>query len=788
VSITVTFSKVTFGQDEGGGGPAVVVPGRSATSLTSSDIFSSDDAHVTAIITDDPGVHFSVLSVNSFQMVPGPPPGNGTGNGDGGLPGEPHVHPHPLPHPVHPVQQGQSDGKTPLAVKNGEFVEITVKFVAPPTTPTPNVLSANLQVQGNILAKTVIPLSATVQGTLAIDVPTSVGMFPSESRILPFTVTVVGPPTTVTLVKPLGSQVSGIILSFSTGTDAVSFPVSEGSPARGTLLIRIDSSNFTGDNPNSPFIQVNAFEDSVDMFVHFKVSVAPPVALGFVQGPNPAITLPQGGSTTLWIVATPGTLAPDDWIGINLFPSALPAGVTMSSVSDTLSVNPNGHPSPFPPHNVDATGSRIFALTVTIDPSAPIGQNLPLTVNSSAVLNVFQGVSSAAAPVGSVPATLTILPAVVTSHAVFDTAAFSGLGGSMDLTLRQDGSYTVAIHMSNSSRFVAYDYSIRATFTAANSMSFLVAHSGHVGPGTVFGEDAHDDPIPENGMHPFIRQFWPDVVKGNMSKSLAYDASGGPLGFLEDVAKDIAIVVTGGAVAGAAGAGLGFTFALTQQAGKLFNDGLGRSFSIIAGVVAFPIALVAGATISNAVIFATVAGVTIGNVASGNIQHRPISQAEYDFANATNLAGSNPAGDPDNDSVFMGALPAMDRLVLTNFCNPDRGRAFTVPALDGSNKIFLNLGNAYDPIDVRKPGGIPGTTAGAYPAKGQVLIHELVHAEQIDRNNVWGIICSGIFNGVAYIFGDNVYKFGPAGPDFRSSYFNLESQAAVVDHWFGGMD
>jgi hypothetical protein len=43
-------------------------------------------------------------------------------------------------------------------------------------------------------------------------------------------------------------------------------------------------------------------------------------------------------------------------------------------------------------------------------------------------------------------------------------------------------------------------------------------------------------------------------------------------------------------------------------------------------------------------------------------------------------------------------------------------------------------------------------------------------------------------NGVKFAFGDDVYKFGQAGPDWHSSYFNLESQAAVVDHWFAGED
>jgi hypothetical protein len=121
----------------------------------------------------------------------------------------------------------------------------------------------------------------------------------------------------------------------------------------------------------------------------------------------------------------------------------------------------------------------------------------------------------------------------------------------------------------------------------------------------------------------------------------------------------------------------------------------------------------------------------------------------------------------------------MEKIHITNLCNPDKGRAFTVRFGD---TYYVNLGSACgQPLD---PNGFPS----AYPVKGQLLIHELTHAVQIEYRNSFSVICSGISNGLKYMFGDDVYKFGPAGPDWHSDYFNLESQAHVVDAWFAGYD
>ena len=106
------------------------------------------------------------------------------------------------------------------------------------------------------------------------------------------------------------------------------------------------------------------------------------------------------------------------------------------------------------------------------------------------------------------------------------------------------------------------------------------------------------------------------------------------------------------------------------------------------------------------------------------------------------------------------------------------GHSFTAPTLDGT--ILVNIGQAIDaPL-------APTNTSRAYPAPGQVLIHELVHAWQIQHASladgfVPGLMCQGILNQTVV---PNPYYYGPPGQPWSS--FNMEAQGAIVDQWFGG--
>ena len=189
-----------------------------------------------------------------------------------------------------------------------------------------------------------------------------------------------------------------------------------------------------------------------------------------------------------------------------------------------------------------------------------------------------------------------------------------------------------------------------------------------------------------------------------------------------------------------------------EDAGQALFEGPGG----LVGVV------VAGASLyvqgPGALIPAIVAGSGATSVVNELIAHRPLTPEERDLAR----------------SVFEESLPTQDdRIILTNIAGIG-GRAFTCPNISG--EILINLGSAYaDPL---------GGTSPAYPARGQLLVHELAHAWQIEHSSfVPGLVCAGIANQVRDTVDDGVYDIGEAAEQW--SAYNLEQQATIVDRWFG---
>ena len=144
-------------------------------------------------------------------------------------------------------------------------------------------------------------------------------------------------------------------------------------------------------------------------------------------------------------------------------------------------------------------------------------------------------------------------------------------------------------------------------------------------------------------------------------------------------------------------------------------------------------------------------------IASLGSQTRKLTQEEYDWANA---------------EVFDGALPARDKLVLTDTLGAD-DRAFTFPRYDG--KITLNMG----PGAFADPRNYPGE------AVGRTYIHELVHACQIEHASMdVALLADAFASKVCEATGGYPYRYSNAGPAYSS--FNLEQQAQIVSDWFAG--
>jgi len=384
---------------------------------------------------------------------------------------------------------------------------------------------------------------------------------------------------------------------------------------------------------------------------------------------------------------------------------------------------------------------------------AAVGKYIPYHPVSAEMVALKLGMNA--------PASLTTMAGRLNGMA--STMSFSGqwstpdgtpLGGSVTLTVNSDGTYTVEFTAITHSHVpgLSFDFQVRAYLSAPGLPSCLFFyHAGSVGTNvTKTGEDDHQ----ESGSNPLISLYWNQIVS-SASLSIAKDYKwGGPVGTLENLVGDLLEIGVG-----AVGAAVGAVIGLTQEAvGWLHGSlGPGATFGVIAGVVVFAVAEIASFGAGTALMLGTVAGVAVGTVVNSMIQYRPMNSGEIQLA----------------QQVFGSELPYQN-VMLSNLTGTN-GRSFTIPGIDG--KTYCNLGEHYN--------NTLGSANNAYPGNGELLIHELTHAWQIAHNSfVPGFVCSGVLNGANYVMGDNVYAYGPAGPDW--SNFNFEQQASIVNQWFAG--
>ena len=337
-------------------------------------------------------------------------------------------------------------------------------------------------------------------------------------------------------------------------------------------------------------------------------------------------------------------------------------------------------------------------------------------------------------------------------HEVITTPAGTQLGGSVDLKLFSDGRYSFHVDMHDSGPD-PYRFRVRCAFNTPGGVILLFQTSGHTDGflSNPFGTIHRDFHHNEDSDNPMIQPNWLDIRGGSMSVSKSYDDVG-LLSTVEDIAKDL----LGFLVADVTfGAGLALVIAVSAEISKAADANFVGPGGLIGVAVAGGVVWTFG---PSAIIAAVVAGVVAGAVTDALIRHRQIHLDEYAFAQV----------------VFGDTLPPMEKLYLTNI-STDGGRKYTWPNVDGN--ILLNLGDAFDD-PMGHVEGTDMTLGAAYTTRGQVLIHELTHAWQIDRFNfVPGVVCRRISGGTSY-------TPGPSDGDW-SSDFGSEQQAAVVDHWFG---
>lgn len=346
------------------------------------------------------------------------------------------------------------------------------------------------------------------------------------------------------------------------------------------------------------------------------------------------------------------------------------------------------------------------------------------------------------------------LPDSITLHQTINTG--TALRGEVTVTLHRDGRYRFSGFM-RATGIPSFSFRVGAVVRSANGQAAIALQRS----GEVFGTDTpghrqHD--WDESGLRArdarFIRELWPDLSTATLSVTRSSEVSG-LLGTASTVIVDLVKFLV---VAETFGGALAVCALIGEELGQAGVDlpGLG-------GVVG--VAIVGGALIiwgPLALGPAILLGVAAGAIVDALVKIRPLRAFEEAFAR----------------QVFGNSLD-FTKIRITNMLGIG-SRGFTMPTLD--DHILLNIGTS----DAMFTSPTTATSA-SYPMPGQLLIHELVHAWQIQHATalqgfVPGWICEGLIEQEGV--GRNAYTYGPPTATWGSMH--NEAQAHLVDDWFAG--
>jgi LGFP repeat len=709
---------------------------------------------------DQPGSFFRVLAVTSFRWELQPVDPSELKPIHHGVPSAPQRKRKPSKDPGATErvsrQVGESNGITPLAVATGQW--FAVQVTASSSTANASMETGTLVIQGSTWEEIRIPLSVLFGQIVSTPTPSTFRMSRGDTSIITLSVESIGGPDT-DVSYALAGTYSAVGLSLMTPV-----PVHVSGGGRASSVLRVTAAPDAALGSHDLFIEQSAFDNAQNDHVQITVEVLPRGMLDAINAIDakaanlgPAFTGPQ--SSDVEICDTRGVVD----------------GFQQSFANCTIYFSPETgahevHGDILQKYGAIQAEGVDFGLPVTDETGAPdgIGRSskfqrgvvcwtpaigahevhgkilelwsvlgyersylgYPITDEtdwSDRVLHIAGRESSfqRGKIVWTTAGGAVDVPDIHTppSQAVV-TPAGTALGGSVTFTLRSNGTYRIH-YLLHDSGAPGYDFTVRAIFVASNGLSLVGQHSGHVGGTLTTG--SRDDDFTDEGSNPFIQTCWEQIKAGTMYVTKDYSTTG-VIGFVEDVAKAVLdVVVTVG------GFTLGVVIWLGSEVGQLFGSG--------------------------GLVLAGITGVAVGGVTNLMIKQRSLRPDEIAII----------------DKVFNGVLPT-DRITLTNLVGLG-GRPFTCPGAD--KRIYVNIGSeAYD-----NPTEHAG---GAYPAKGEMLVHELTHAWQIEyRSFTPAVVCEGIVNQADHTFGQSVYAYGPPGSPWKS--FGLEAQAAIVDQWFGGI-
>ncbi len=152
-----------------------------------------------------------------------------------------------------------------------------------------------------------------------------------------------------------------------------------------------------------------------------------------------------------------------------------------------------------------------------------------------------------------------------------------------------------------------------------------------------------------------------------------------------------------------------------------------------------------------------VGSITLNLVCNGKMpKTRWLTTEEYDRAN----------------DFFNNSLPPRETIIVTNLWGSNK-RPYTIP--NGLGLIYMNMGELYDnPFQQRRNDN---------EINGQVLVHELVHAWQIEHNPDLKTMKEGAINQWKYsILGDkSVYQY-TCGKSWNE--YNFEQQGRIAEYGY----
>lgn len=601
------------------------------------------------------------------------------------------------------VEAGRSNGSTPLAVGAGNQLYANVEFSAP-AAGTSLITDAELIIESPRWQASRVPLRLIV-GDISV-------------QLLSSAVSVAQGKTVELIATVFSHSGPGDSVHFSLDDDddrLQVFPESTPIQPRQSTTVRLTLSA-ANDAPIGKLpavLVVRVFEQMLERRVPLTVEI---VAGALTISTRPFSLRARQGETIAFDVTA---FSEGGTKRIAVGPGSLPRGVRMDSADFTFGPAPGVHVQPM----------RLF-----IDRDAPEIRDAWNPIQWTANGGMQSGLTN-------LPLTIELVPESRTFQQQITTPSGTALGGSVELTVHNDGRFVFRGHM-HGSGFDPYAFRI-GYFMRGTNMALVLSDvfSGRVG-GTVGGGPRDRDWIVE-GNNPLLRAHWNSFRDARAEFTKWYENTG-VLGTLESLVEPLAEFLLVRVLAGPAAAAI-----------LILGPELARIAELpVTSPRAIPGAIILGGTIflfgPLAAVPAVVAGLAIAS--AEDVRSRRMHASEIASVSR----------------VFGDTLP-IDRIRVTNLLKRKNGeeRAFvTFNRID--NTILVNMGERFKTEMV----------------DDSDFVHELTHAWQhahraFSIQDMWGDIERPFMSSAAEA---ELYRPRPPGTPWRD--FHSEAQARVVETWY----